>query len=71
MSRLAATPGREHAIKQRLALRDYGTVRDIADMALFLASDSARYVTGAILDCDGGSALGDASADALGAAPGL
>jgi len=69
MARLAATPERERTIKQRLALRDYGTVRDVADMALFLATDNARYVTGAILDCDGGSGLGDASADALSPPP--
>ena len=65
MARLAATPEREQFLKQRLALRDYGTVRNVADMALFLATDNARYVTGAILDCDGGSGLGDASGDAL------
>lgn len=69
MARLAATPEREQAIKQRLALRDYGSLRDVADMALFLASDNARYVTGAIVDCDGGAVLGDASADALSAPP--
>jgi NAD(P)-dependent dehydrogenase (short-subunit alcohol dehydrogenase family) len=65
MARLAATPQREAALKSRLALRDYGTVRDVADVALFLASDNAKYITGAILDCDGGSGLGDASGDAL------
>jgi NAD(P)-dependent dehydrogenase (short-subunit alcohol dehydrogenase family) len=69
MSRLAATPEREQAIKQRLALRDYGQIDDIASMALFLASDASRYVTGAILDCDGGMVLGDASADALSPPP--
>jgi NAD(P)-dependent dehydrogenase (short-subunit alcohol dehydrogenase family) len=61
MLRLAPTPEAEKAIKARLALRDYGTKRDIADMALFLASENARYVTGSIMDCDGGSKLGDAS----------
>lgn len=67
MARLAATPEREQAIRQRLALRSYGEIRDVADTALFLASDAARYITGTILDCDGGTALGDASADALAA----
>jgi NAD(P)-dependent dehydrogenase (short-subunit alcohol dehydrogenase family) len=65
MARLAPTPEREQAIKARVPLRDYGTKRDIADMALFLATDNARYITGTILDVDGGSQLGDASADAL------
>ena len=65
MARLAATPEREAAIKSRLALRDYGSLRDIADTALFLAGAGSRYITGAIIDCDGGAALGDASRDAL------
>jgi len=64
--RRLADPAREKAIKGRLALRDYGTKRDIADAALFLASAEAKYVTGTILNVDGGSDLGDASADALG-----
>nr|WP_315597298.1 SDR family oxidoreductase [uncultured Cupriavidus sp.] len=65
MAKLAASPEREQQIKSRLALRDYGSLQDIADTALFLASDNARFITGAIIDCDGGSALGDASPDAL------
>jgi NAD(P)-dependent dehydrogenase (short-subunit alcohol dehydrogenase family) len=52
-------------MKPKLALRDFGTKQDIAEMALFLCSESAQYVTGTIFDCDGGLALGDASADAL------
>ena len=52
-------------MKRRLALRDYGTKRDIADAALFLSSDNARYITGVVLEVDGGLLLGDASADAL------
>jgi NAD(P)-dependent dehydrogenase (short-subunit alcohol dehydrogenase family) len=62
MRRLASTPEIEAAIKGRLALRAYGTCEDIAEAALFLASDSARYITGAILNVDGGNDLGDAGA---------
>jgi NAD(P)-dependent dehydrogenase (short-subunit alcohol dehydrogenase family) len=69
MARLASTPEREQAIKSRLALRDYGRIEDIAQTALFLCSDAARYITGSIVDCDGGSVLGDASGDALSAPP--
>ena len=58
MARLTPTPEAEAALKAIIPLRDYGTKQDIADMALFLCSDAARYVTGAILDCDGGSSLG-------------
>lgn len=65
MARLAPTPEMEAAVKRRLALRDYGTKTDIADTALFLSTDNARYITGAIIDVDGGTTLGDASADAL------
>ena len=64
--RRLADPAREKAIKARLALRDYGAKRDIADAALFLSSPEAKYITGTILNVDGGSDLGDASADAVG-----
>jgi NAD(P)-dependent dehydrogenase (short-subunit alcohol dehydrogenase family) len=63
MARLA--PGAMgDAIKARIALRDYGTKDDIADACLWLASDAAAYVTGSIIDVDGGSGY-DASGDAL------
>ncbi|MDO9486930.1 MAG: SDR family oxidoreductase, partial [Sphingomonadaceae bacterium] len=65
MARLAASPQAEAALKARIPLRDYGSKRDIADMALYLASDNAAYITGAIMDVDGGSSFGDASANAL------
>lgn len=58
MARLTPTAESEAALKAIIPLRDYGTKRDIADMALYLSSDAAKYVTGAILDCDGGSSLG-------------
>ena len=63
--RRLADPAQEKALKARLALRDYGTKGDIAEAALYLASPAAKYVTGAILNVDGGTDLGDASADAL------
>lgn len=67
MRRLAPTPEAEREVRSRLALRDYGTKQDIANSALFLASDNARYITGTIIECDGGAKLGDASAQATGA----
>ncbi|CAN5259007.1 SDR family oxidoreductase [soil metagenome] len=65
MARLTPTPEMETRYKATLALRDYGSIDDVADLSLFLCSDSARYITGTIVDCDGGRLLGDASADAL------
>lgn len=58
MARLTPTPESEAALKAIIPLRDYGTKQDIADLAVFLSSPSAKYITGAILDCDGGSSLG-------------
>ncbi len=39
----------------RVPLRRYATPEDIASVALFLASDRASYVTGAIIPMDGGA----------------
>jgi NAD(P)-dependent dehydrogenase (short-subunit alcohol dehydrogenase family) len=58
MARLTPTPESEAALKAIIPLRDYGTKQDIADFVIYLSSDSAKYITGAILDCDGGSSLG-------------
>lgn len=66
MKRLGGDPAREQQIKGRLPLRDYGTKQDVAEAALWLSSPEAKYVTGTILNVDGGSDLGDASANALG-----
>lgn len=38
-------------------LKRFGTPGDIADLALFLASPRASYISGAIIPCDGGGAL--------------
>lgn len=57
MARLTPTPESEAALKRLIPLGDYGEKRDIADLAIFLSSDSARYITGAIFDCDGGSSM--------------
>lgn len=61
MARLTPTPEAKPALKSRLALRDYGSLRDVADTAVFLALDNARYITGSIIECDGDCKLGDAS----------
>jgi NAD(P)-dependent dehydrogenase (short-subunit alcohol dehydrogenase family) len=65
MARLTPTPEAEQSFKARIPLRAYGAKQDIADLALFLSTDAARYITGAIIDCDGGSSLGNAEGNAL------
>lgn len=61
MARLTPTEEARRALTDRIPLRRYGDISDVAESAVFLCSDSATYITGAILDCDGGSQLGDAS----------
>jgi NAD(P)-dependent dehydrogenase (short-subunit alcohol dehydrogenase family) len=39
----------------RIPLRRYAAPADIANLAVFLASDKASYITGAIVPMDGGS----------------
>ena len=41
--------------KQRIPMRSYGSVRHVADLALFLASDESAYVNGEIVTIDGGA----------------
>lgn len=56
MARLS-TPEQRAALAQRIPLRRLGEVEEIAAAALFLLSDAASYMTGAIVECDGGSQL--------------
>jgi NAD(P)-dependent dehydrogenase (short-subunit alcohol dehydrogenase family) len=65
MARLAPTKAAEKIIVDRIAARRFGRRDEIGDAAIYLSSEAASYVTGTILDCDGGSQLGDASRDCL------
>lgn len=47
-------PGMYDKIKEGTPLRRWGTSNDISDGALFLASDASGYITGTVLDVDGG-----------------
>jgi len=44
----------ERFLKLRTPLRRYGTPEEIAQVALFLASDESSYINGAIIVADGG-----------------
>lgn len=50
-------PGVEEAICAKLALGRRGSSKDIADTAMFLADDAANYITGDIINVDGGFLL--------------
>lgn len=65
MARLAPDEKGRQAHFDRIALRRWGEIEEVADAAIFLSSPAARYITGTILDCDGGSQLGDASRASL------
>jgi 2-dehydro-3-deoxy-D-gluconate 5-dehydrogenase len=51
---LRADPDRNRAILDRIPAGRWGQPEDIGNAAVFLASDAARYVHGAILNVDGG-----------------
>ncbi len=46
-----------HEALGSIGLARAGTVEDVADAVLFLASDLSRYVTGQVLGVDGGMVL--------------
>jgi NAD(P)-dependent dehydrogenase (short-subunit alcohol dehydrogenase family) len=57
MRRLAPGDEVRQKLVQSLPLQRFGQKQDIAQLALFLASDAASYITGSILVCDGGQSL--------------
>ncbi len=60
MDRLLVDKSKAGELIKTVPLQRMGTVEDCADVALFLASDYARYVSGAILPVDGGWSLAGA-----------
>jgi len=44
-------------INANIPLGRFGTVSEVADIACFMLSDSARYVTGQVIQADGGLAM--------------
>ncbi len=54
VERTAHGPAQTQAFLSRLAIKRYATPADIARAALFLVSDQNAYVTGHVLNVDGG-----------------
>ena len=57
MKRLAPTPQIREMVTRMIPLGRFGEKGEIADLALFLCSDSARFITGTVIPCDGGQSL--------------
>lgn len=57
MRRLTPTEEMKEKVLKAIPLKRYGKKSEIADLALFLSSEAASYITGGIFVCDGGSAL--------------
>lgn len=56
MSDVLSDAVKEQAIAQ-IPLKRFGKVEDVAEMAAFLASDRADYITGQVISVDGGMAI--------------
>jgi len=61
MQRLAPTPSMRNAVAESVPLGREGTKEDIAQVALFLSSSAAGYITGTVIPVDGGWSLGGVS----------
>lgn len=66
MDRLAPTPDIRKMLMGSIPLRRFATKDEIADLALFLCSNAAQYITGTVMVCDGGQSLGNSVFEKLG-----
>ncbi len=57
MKRLAPTPQIRAMVTKMIPAGRFADKREIADLALFLCSDAARFITGTVIPCDGGQSL--------------
>lgn len=59
LARLATDEILAEKIRNALALPRFGTLADIGNAVAWLCSESASFVTGTTIDCDGGMRLGN------------
>jgi NAD(P)-dependent dehydrogenase (short-subunit alcohol dehydrogenase family) len=57
MRRLAPTEEARRRVAESVPLQRFATKDEIADLALFLCSNAAAYITGAVFVCDGGQSV--------------
>jgi NAD(P)-dependent dehydrogenase (short-subunit alcohol dehydrogenase family) len=57
MRRLAPSEEARRRVTESVPLRRFAAKDEIADLALFLCSEAASYITGAVCVCDGGISL--------------
>jgi NAD(P)-dependent dehydrogenase (short-subunit alcohol dehydrogenase family) len=55
---LAGDPVRKEKVFSRTPMGRLGKAEEVADAALFLATESSSYITGVVLPVDGGNAIG-------------
>jgi NAD(P)-dependent dehydrogenase (short-subunit alcohol dehydrogenase family) len=65
MKRLAPTEKARAFVTRMIPLGRFAQKSEIADLALFLCSDSARFITGTVMVCDGGQSLNSAFSEML------
>lgn len=56
-SRLLPRPELEEFVRKRNPMRRFGTVEEMADLAVFLVSDGSGYINGEVVVMDGGEQL--------------
>jgi NAD(P)-dependent dehydrogenase (short-subunit alcohol dehydrogenase family) len=52
--RMFSSPEAKEEFRRSIPLDMYGEKWDIAELSIFLSTQSARFITGTIVDCDGG-----------------